>query len=266
MGSCNTDPDKMKLILLAWLHLSGSGLGVFAQCDAELPSGKACGQEDFFMEADPEACSFFYDCSSGCISHMQCEPHSDGLPRVFDAVMEWCGLTQDVDCGSRPCSDPEMCATQPTRTTQTTTEDCGHFFDCDAAGNGTSPIPSTVENIGTVTGEGLTSTFSARTTHRLENQRFLISSTWAATSRSTLIVVIGQFAECVTRIAIIRQQFRTAQTSRLLIAPNWQMVITQTSITAGSTGIALGAWVNMFCVRARTKAKEWKISSTMKRE
>merc|ERR1712222_301839 len=84
--SCNTDPDKMKLLLLAWLHLSGSGLGVFAQCDAELPSGKACGQEDFFMEADPEACSFFYDCSAGCISHMQCEPHSDGLPRVFDAV------------------------------------------------------------------------------------------------------------------------------------------------------------------------------------
>ena len=138
-----------------------------------------------------QACSFFYDCSAGCISHMQCEPHSDGLPRVFDAVsissvyqpshktfsmgsglhrglhrghnsacdqvMEWCGLTQDVDCGSRPCSDPEMwahfifnnprkivleimfnirCATQPTRTTQTTTEDCGHFFDCDAAGNG----------------------------------------------------------------------------------------------------------------------------------
>merc|ERR1719234_2499173 len=60
----------------------------------------------------------------------------------------------------------------------------------------TSPIPSTVENIGTVTGEGLMSTFSARTTHRLENQKFLISSSWAATSRSTLIVVIGQFVEC----------------------------------------------------------------------
>merc|ERR1719234_1638958 len=129
-----------------------------------------------------------------------------------------------------------------------------------------SPIPSTVENIGTVTGEALTSTFSARTTHRLENQRFSISSSWDATSRSTLIVVIGQFVECVTRIATLKQQFRTAQTSQLLTARNWQMVITPTSITAGSTGTALGAWVNMFCVRARNKMEEWKISSTMKRE
>merc|ERR1711971_619911 len=135
-------PTQMKLLLFAWLLLSGPGLlGVFAQCNAELPSGKACGQDDFFVEADPEACSFFYDCSAGCVSHMQCEPHADGLPRVFDVNMEWCGLTQDVDCGSRPCKDPEMCATQPTRTTATTTEDCGHFFDCDAAGNGYFPDP-----------------------------------------------------------------------------------------------------------------------------
>ena len=50
--------SSSQLLLLAWLHLSGSGLGVFAQCDAELPSGKTCGQEDFFMEADPEVSSW----------------------------------------------------------------------------------------------------------------------------------------------------------------------------------------------------------------
>ena len=35
---------------------------------------------------------------------------------------------------------------------------------------------------------------------------------------------------------------------------------------SGSTGIALGAKVNMFCVLQRTKAMERKISSTMLRE
>ena len=105
-----------QLLFLAWLHLSGPHQpGVFAQCDAELPSGNTCTQEDFFMEADPEvssltlqmqiykikkfctlrskhfyavtqACSFFYECSEGCVSHKQCQPHEDGLPRVFDDV------------------------------------------------------------------------------------------------------------------------------------------------------------------------------------
>ena len=45
----------IQLLFLAWLHLSGPGqLGVFAQCDAELPSGNPCAQDDFFDEADPE--------------------------------------------------------------------------------------------------------------------------------------------------------------------------------------------------------------------
>merc|ERR1712010_450386 len=128
---------KMKLLVLAWLHLSGPG--VLAQCDAELPSHNPCAQEDFFVEADPEACSLFYECSEGCVSHKQCQPHEDGLPRVFDDVFGWCGLTQEVDCGTRPCEDPVSCATQPTRTTVTTTEDCGHPFDC--SGNGFFPDP-----------------------------------------------------------------------------------------------------------------------------
>merc|ERR1712210_18375 len=131
---------KMKLLFLAWLHLSGPGQpGVLAQCDAELPSQNPCAQEDFFVEADPEACSFFYECSEGCVSHKQCQPHEDGLPRVFDDVFEWCGLTDEVDCGTRPCKDPIECATQVTRTTATTTEDCGHPFDC--SGNGFFPDP-----------------------------------------------------------------------------------------------------------------------------
>ena len=47
--------SPFQLLLFAWLHLSGPGLlGVFAQCDAELPSGKACNETDFFAEADFE--------------------------------------------------------------------------------------------------------------------------------------------------------------------------------------------------------------------
>ena len=50
--------SPFQLLLFAWLHLSGPGLlGVFAQCDAELPSGKACSEADFFMEADPDVSS-----------------------------------------------------------------------------------------------------------------------------------------------------------------------------------------------------------------
>merc|ERR1712192_107576 len=101
MGSVswNIDPDEASPFCLAvWALPSGS----FRPMRCRTAQWKACGQDDFFVEADPEACSFFYDCSAGCVSHMQCEPHADGLPRVFDVDMEWCGLTQDVDCGSRP--------------------------------------------------------------------------------------------------------------------------------------------------------------------
>merc|ERR1719305_1275779 len=47
--------------------------------------------------------------------------------------------TDEVDCGTRPCKDPIECVTQVTRTTATTTEDCGHPFDC--SGNGFFPDP-----------------------------------------------------------------------------------------------------------------------------
>ena len=46
--------SSQQLLIFAWLHLSGPGLGVVAQCDAELPSGRACTEDDFFVEADPD--------------------------------------------------------------------------------------------------------------------------------------------------------------------------------------------------------------------
>ena len=78
----------------------------------------------------------------GTISHKQCEPLSaDGLPRVFDEVFDWCAYREDVDCGSRPCDDPAMCATQPPKTTPTTTADCGTVADCKELGDGYFPDP-----------------------------------------------------------------------------------------------------------------------------
>ena len=91
------------------------------------------------------------------------------------------------------------CVTPSTRTTATTTEDCGHSFDCDAAGNGYFADPfncrkywhcyrfcehfSDFVDFLKLPEMALGSTFSAPTTLKLENQRFSISSTWAATFR-----------------------------------------------------------------------------------
>merc|ERR1712172_441132 len=105
-----------------------------------------------------------------------------------------------------------------------TTEDCGHFFDCDAAGNGYFPDPFNCRKYWHCYGGG---------THEH---------------------------------ILCPDDPQTAQTSPLLTVQNWLTVITQTSITAGSTGTALGAWVNMFCAQARNRMEEWKISSTMKKE
>jgi len=131
--------SKMRELVLSLLLLPTLAM---SQCANEMPSGRCCEADGFFAEADPEACSFYYDCVEGTISHKQCEPLSaDGLPRVFDEVFDWCAYREDVDCGSRPCNDPAMCATQPPKTTPTTTADCGTVADCKELGDGYFPDP-----------------------------------------------------------------------------------------------------------------------------
>jgi len=136
MGSAVTSPSLNMKVLGLLLSLSLASL-TSAQCDDKLPSGKDCGPQDFITEADPKACSYYYDCVQGCVTRKQCGPHaSDGLPQVFDDVFGWCEYTDYVDCGSRPCNDPEMCKHQPTRTSTSTTPDCGHIANCTALGEG----------------------------------------------------------------------------------------------------------------------------------
>ena len=109
--------------------------------ESMMPSGACCPPDGFFSEADTQACSFFYDCVEGTVTHKQCEPLSDGLPRVYDTTMDWCAYRDEVDCGSRPCNNEAMCATQPPKTTPTTTPDCGTMADCKELGDGYFPDP-----------------------------------------------------------------------------------------------------------------------------
>merc|ERR1712002_729327 len=100
-----------------------------------------CGPDDNFDYADPEACSYFYRCEKGELTHLQCQPDEDGMPRLFDEVYEFCTYTDSVDCGDRPCKDPIACVTQPPKTTETTTPDCGHIMDCKELGQGIHADP-----------------------------------------------------------------------------------------------------------------------------
>merc|ERR1711863_254326 len=140
MGSykLNSSAAKMREMVLSLLLLPTLAMG---QCANEMPSGACCEADGFFTEADPQACSFYYDCVEGTVSHKQCEPLADGLPRVYDTQFDWCSYREDVDCGSRPCDDPAMCATQPTPTSTTTTPDCGTVADCRELGDGYFPDP-----------------------------------------------------------------------------------------------------------------------------
>jgi len=114
---------------------------VVGQCANPMPSGACCEDDGFFTEADPEACSYYYSCVEGTVTHKQCEPHlADGLPQVYDEVQAWCTYREDVDCGNRPCNDDSVCTTT-TRTTPTTTTDCGHIADCNELGDGYFPDP-----------------------------------------------------------------------------------------------------------------------------
>lgn len=123
--------------LAALLVLPSLAAALRLDCDTTMPSGKECtADNNLYTEADPEACSRYYECEDSCAAHQQCQPSEDGLPRVYDEVFEWCEYTDSIDCGSRPCTDEVACATTTERSTQSTTTDCGHQFDCDAAGNG----------------------------------------------------------------------------------------------------------------------------------
>ena len=75
-------PQSQPLCPRGLLCGSRSRSKLFDTSDACIKSLKSRTQ----VSTVTQACSFFYECSEGCVSHKQCQPHEDGLPRVFDDV------------------------------------------------------------------------------------------------------------------------------------------------------------------------------------
>ena len=116
------------LLAVCWLSQPGA-----AQCDDTLPDGSKCDDEKPKDYEDPEECSMFYHCEDGCVTHQQCTADKP----LFDSRYHWCMKYEDVECGARPCNNPDLC----THTTMapTPSPDCGHTLDCKEVGDGWWP-------------------------------------------------------------------------------------------------------------------------------
>jgi len=112
---------------------------IWSQCDDSLPDGSKCDADHAGDHADPEECSMFYHCDAqeGCVTHQSCPPNKP----LFNDIYRWCMQFEDVECGSRPCNDPELCQHTTLAPTTTSTPDCGHVLDCQEAGDGFWPDP-----------------------------------------------------------------------------------------------------------------------------
>merc|ERR1711868_182739 len=106
------------------------------QCDETFPDGVACDENaEDVTQADPENCWKYYKCHGGCVTHETCEEDYK-----YDDRFQWCTYPHDVDCGDRPCDDPQHCPA-PT-TIPTTTEDCSppeQKINCTETGPGYWP-------------------------------------------------------------------------------------------------------------------------------
>lgn len=122
---------KMRSLLITSTILALS----HAQCDTTLPDGSTCEGDRAKDYADPDECSMFYHCEAGCVTHDQCPPNKP----LFDDRYHWCMKFEDVECGDRPCNNPDLCI--HTTLAPTPSPDCGHYLDCDEAGDGYWPDP-----------------------------------------------------------------------------------------------------------------------------
>jgi len=97
--------------LLSLLPLVSS---VFS-CSSALPGGKVCPQTGFAEFPDPDNCAFFYQCSHGCAERVECQ-----VGFLYDVNHHYCNYADQVDCGNRPCVDPQRCPQDV----------CDHPMDC----------------------------------------------------------------------------------------------------------------------------------------
>merc|ERR1711971_1302389 len=114
-----------------------------------------CSEDSDFDEnflVDENDCLSFFNCPLGCFDHYSCGTKlNPGTGKVegllWKQSKDWCDFPENVQCGTRPCNDPERChgdnkpdptsdptTTKTTTTTiasTTTTPDCGHTGFCE---------------------------------------------------------------------------------------------------------------------------------------
>ena len=106
------------------------------QCSTEFPNGSPCDVAGISL-ADPDSCYHYYQCmETGCVEQLECGQHL-----VFDdQVTFMCQDSAQVNCGSRPCTDPQHCTPASTQSP----EDCtppDQWIDCHETGPGYWPDP-----------------------------------------------------------------------------------------------------------------------------
>lgn len=116
----------------------------FRQCDNKFPDGSICDEfAEEITQADPENCWKFYRCHGGCVTHEMCQ-----LNYKYDDRYAWCTYPWDVECGDRPCFDPQHCpgcaTTFPDGSTcdgdandetQADPDNCWKFYKCHGYAN-----------------------------------------------------------------------------------------------------------------------------------
>merc|ERR1711973_311670 len=111
----------------------------FRQCNNKFPDGSICDEfAEEITQDDPENCWKFYRCHGGCVTHEMCE-----LNYKYDDRYAWCTYPWDVECGDRPCVDPQHCPGCATtfpdgstcdgdanKETQADPDNCWKFYKC----------------------------------------------------------------------------------------------------------------------------------------
>jgi len=70
-----------------------------------------CAEDSAFDEnflVDENDCLSFFNCTLGCFYHYECGTKL-GRGLLWKESKDWCDYPENVNCGTRPCLDPERC-------------------------------------------------------------------------------------------------------------------------------------------------------------
>jgi len=107
------------------------------QCDSSFPDGGSCdSSSNGVTKADPESCEHYYQCVDICVQHMSCD-----MGMAYDEMYFMCRSSSEVDCGSRPCTDPAHCNPQTTTEKHLDCTPADQKMNCTNTGTGFFPDP-----------------------------------------------------------------------------------------------------------------------------